>query len=146
MRSLPLVVPRRARLRRLGPVVAAVLAVGATALAPDVAAAQQSCLEADPTYTDACGPTFVVLDAHHAHQGTARRPLAHRAPHRAGATRRRRTGVRAGRGQRGQRPRGHGPALRPDAPRVDACGAVSNTACPPPANRRAVARSQRKVK
>jgi hypothetical protein len=30
------------------------------AVAPGVAGAQQSCLEANPTYTDSCGPTFVV--------------------------------------------------------------------------------------
>ena len=53
-----LVVPRRARLRWLGLVMAAGLAIGATAVAPGVAGAQQ-CPEASPTYFDACGPTFV---------------------------------------------------------------------------------------
>jgi hypothetical protein len=57
MRFLVSLVPRRARLRWLAPVVAAVLAAGTAAVAPGVAGAQ-GCPEADPTYMDACGPTF----------------------------------------------------------------------------------------
>jgi hypothetical protein len=59
MRSPVSLVPCRARLRWSGVVVAAVLAAGTAAVPPSVAGAQQ-CPEANPTYTDTCGPTFVV--------------------------------------------------------------------------------------
>jgi hypothetical protein len=53
------IVPRRAQDSWRGLVVATVLAAATTMAAPGVAGAQQ-CPEKNPTYTDACGPTFVV--------------------------------------------------------------------------------------
>ena len=51
-------VPRGARCRWSG-VVAVVVAAGITAVAPGVAEAQ-ACPEANPSYMDACGPTFAL--------------------------------------------------------------------------------------
>jgi hypothetical protein len=64
MRSLVLVVPSRVRLRWFGLVAAAVLAIGATALAPAIAAADACTSTDDPStddsYTGNCGPSFAV--------------------------------------------------------------------------------------
>jgi hypothetical protein len=58
MRCFRSFVPRCARRRWWG-VVAVVLAAGIAGVAPGVAVAQQ-CQNRSPSYTDACGPTFVV--------------------------------------------------------------------------------------
>jgi hypothetical protein len=62
MRLVGSFLPRRVRLRWWGSVAAAVLATGIIGAAPGVARAQLGCQdkEATPTYTDECGPEFVL--------------------------------------------------------------------------------------